>query len=218
MDAFYCLEQSEFFKNTSLIIKKRLASICIPKKVQKKEMLFLEGQQGYALYLSATAFVQLSKSNHESKPVVMKIVQPGDLFGEVILFEQDRYPVDAEVIKEGIVFIIPKQQFHCLLQDEEFRVKFIADLMQKQRYLVEKIKQIVTFDVEQRFFLFLHEHFGKKESIKINLSKKNVAEAIGTSAETLSRMLLRLKQNSICDWQKNMITLKSGFWNEWFIQ
>lgn len=209
------IDQTEFFKNASKITKERVSDICTPKTVKKHEMLFLEHQKAASVYLNCTALVQLYKTDFVGKPIVVRIVKPGELFGEVILFEQDTYPVNAVVLKSGVLYLLPKQQFLSLLQDERFRNTFIGDLMKKQRYLAEKIQYLTAYDAEQRFFLFLREHYGTKEEITVHVSKKNIAESIGTSPETFSRLLLRLKKDKIVEWNKNTVIIRKGFWSSW---
>jgi CRP/FNR family transcriptional regulator len=65
-------------------------------------------------------------------------------------------------------------------------------LMRKQRYLTEKIRYLTMHDVDDRFFQFLHEHYGDSSKINLNFSKKDIASAIGTTPETFSRLLNRL--------------------------
>jgi CRP/FNR family transcriptional regulator len=85
-------------------------------------------------------------------------------------------------------------------------------LMRKQRYLAERILYLTTRDVEDRFFDFLAEQYGRRESYDIPLAKKQVAAAIGTIPETFSRLLLRLKAEGIGSWEGERLSLAPGFW------
>jgi len=136
--------------------------------------------------------VGLHKTSESGELIVIKVVQPGELFGEVILFEQDRYPVSAVAMAASQLYEIARGRFSALLEREDFRNDFIAMLMRKQRYLAERIRYLTTFDVEERFFLFLREQFGARREITPNISKKDIAAVIGTTPETYSRLLARL--------------------------
>jgi CRP-like cAMP-binding protein len=89
----------------------------------------------------------------------------------------------------------------------DFRDDFIAMLMRKQRYLAEQIKYLTIFDVQDRLLKFLNDQFAGQKEIKIRVSKKDIAAAIGTTPETLSRVLLRLKKEDQLQWNGGMITL-----------
>lgn len=202
------LKSNEFFSDFSGSDLESLAKICMTKNLQKKEILFWEGATGYAAYVCLRGNIQLYKTGADGKEIVIKLIKPGEMFAEVILFEQQKYPVSARVLSESTVLIIPRNGFRDLLNQTEFRDDFIRVLMQKQRYLTNRIKYLSSADVEERLFLFLKEQFGEQKQIKTRLSKKDVAAAIGTTPETLSRVLIRLKNEQKMEWQSNQINLK----------
>ena len=149
-------------------------------------MLFLEGDTGHSMYLMAQGAIQLFKTSNDGKEVVIKLVRPGEIFGEVVLFQQDNYPVSACALTAAQVFLLPKRQFDLLLDEEEFRRKFIGMLLAKQRFLSEQIFRLSALDVEQRFYHFLREQYGEREEYLVDVTKRDVAAAIDALPETLS--------------------------------
>ena len=212
MDIKKLLRQSEFFKGTSESSVQAISKIAFPKYLKKRDILFTEGQKGHLVYLLAKGNIQLTKNSINGKEVVIKIISPGEIFGEVIIFEKDSYPVNATAVQDSLLYLLPKHQISCLFEKESFRNDFIRMLIKKQRYLAEKIFYLSAYDVEERLFKFLAEHYGKKEKYMIDLTKKDVALAIGAMPETMSRVLLRLKELGILDWKNKTIILKNGFW------
>ena len=194
------LRHIPLFENISKESRAALAYISIPKIVKKKEPLFWEGDKGLSIYILVKGNIRLFKTTSEGKEVIIKVVKPGEMFAEVVLFEQSRYPVSAVALKESLVFMISKHQFTCLLENESFRKDFISNVMKKLRYLTDQIQFLMNHDVEDRFFMFIEEQYGKKERIVSSLSKKDVAAAIGATPETLSRLLHRLKNEGKVDW------------------
>ena len=212
MDIKKLLRQSEFFKGTSESSVQAISKIAFPKYLKKRDILFTEGQKGHLVYLLAKGNIQLTKNSINGKEVVIKIISPGEIFGEVIIFEKDSYPVNATAVQDSLLYLLPKHQISCLFEKESFRNDFIRMLIKKQRYLAEKIFYLSAYDVEERLFKFLVEHYGKKEKYMIDLTKKDVALAIGAMPETMSRVLLRLKERGTLDWKNKTIILKNGFW------
>ena len=186
------IDNTEFFSGISEKNRELLASICIPKNLEKKQTLFHEGDTGNAFFLVGGGTIGLYKGTDDGRDVVIKMVGRGEIFAEVVLFEQNSYPVTAVALKPSLVFIIPKIQFTCLLADERFRNDFMKMLMRKQRYLAERIKYLTMHDVEERFFLFLREHYGASRTVTFSFSKKDIAAAIGITPETYSRLIARL--------------------------
>jgi CRP-like cAMP-binding protein len=206
------LQQSDFFRSISPSARKAVAEICIPKVLQKREMLFLEGEKGHAMFLMAQGAVQLFKTSPEGKEVVIKLVRAGEIFGEAVLFERDVFPVSACALTPAEVFLLPRRQFDCLLEEEGFRRDFIAMLLAKQRYLADQIFRLSALDVQQRFFHFLREQYGEREEYRIDVTKREVAAAIDALPETLSRLLLKLREEGVVQWEGEELHVRKGFW------
>jgi len=212
VDLYGILSGAEFFRGISERSLRSLAAACIPKRAAKRAVLFREGQEGDSLYILAEGAVQLYKSAEDGREVVLRTLKPGEIFGEVVLFETRRYPASAVTLAPCLLLRLTRLQVDCLLAGDEFRGDFIAMLMRKQRYLAERILYLSTRDVEDRFFDFLAEQYGRQEDYRIPLAKKDVAAAIGTIPETFSRLLLRLKEEGKGSWEAERLTLAPGFW------
>ena len=212
MDLEKIIHNTDFFHGIGDKHIRSLAGISIPKKLRKKQTLFLEEQHGNAIFLLVYGTIQLHKSAPDGRDIVIRVIGPGEIFAEVVLFEQDNYPVSALTLEDSLVLMLPKKQIHCLLAEEPFRNAFISMLMRKQRHLTDRILNLTLHDVEDRFFLFLKEQYGIREAYNFPLSKKDIAAAIFTNPETFSRLLQRLRQNETIVWEQKKLTLREGFW------
>ena len=67
------------------------------------------------MFLLMSGNIQLCKYSSAGKETVIKVVQPGEIFGEVILFEQDCYPVTAIALSAVKLIELPREQIHRLL-------------------------------------------------------------------------------------------------------
>jgi len=201
-------DRSDFFQTLTLKNKKRLSEICVPGPLVRKQVLFREGDRGSAIYLCVKGSVRLHKTAPSGQEVVIKVIRAGELFAEAILFKKDRYPVTAVALEDGRIYRIPKSRFNRLLEDPEFRDDFIANLIHKLHYLADQVQFLTAHDVEDRFFRFLKDRFANREDIITPLTKKDVAAAIGTTPETLSRLLLKLGDAGRLTWQGRSIRVR----------
>jgi CRP-like cAMP-binding protein len=215
MEIEFLLRQTHLFESLSGESLKALAGICLNKKAEKNELLFQEGQAGFSVYILIHGAVQLYKTRSDGRRVVIKTLQKGDLFGEVILFETNRYPVTAQALKPSRLFLLPKHQLLCLLENRSFRDEFIGNLMGKLRYLADRIQVLTHLDVRERFVLFLREQYGEKDTIRPQISKKSLAEAIGTTPETLSRLLQSLQEEGLLKWEGAVMEVEPKFWKKY---
>jgi len=206
------LAKTELFRDMDPSSLMLLGAHGVEKRLAAGEVLFLEGAQGAAFYLVEHGTIRLSKSGMEGQEVTLRLVQPGEIFAEVILFENSTYPVNAVAVTASTVLAIPRDFFLSMLDDREFRNRFIANIMRKQRYLAERIRYLTTFDVEQRFFLFLIERYGRQNVYTIELPKKDISAAIGTIPETFSRLIQRLKQQGLLEWEGSQLKVNPEVW------
>jgi CRP-like cAMP-binding protein len=211
-DPYQLIRSARFFSGLSETACKRLAELSRRRMIPKRDLLFMEGADGTAVYLLTSGGIQLVKTNLDGRETVIKTVKEGELFAEVILFEKSKYPVTAVAVTEAEVIELPRAGFLRLLNEEEFRNDFMAMLMHKQRYLAERIQQLTSMDVEARFVEFLRDHYGEKEKITPDLSKKDIASAIGATPETFSRLLQKLEGRDGFSWKGKTISVKPGFW------
>jgi CRP/FNR family transcriptional regulator len=213
-DPYELICNAKFFSGLSEAACKRLAELSCRRTITKRDLLFMEGSEGKAVYLLTSGSIQLVKTSLDGKETVIKTVKLGELFAEVILFEKSRYPVTAVACTEAEVIELPRAGFLKLLNEEEFRNDFMAMLMHKQRYLAERIQQLTSMDVEARFVEFLREHYGEKEKITPDLSKKDIASAIGATPETFSRLLQKLEKRAGFTWEGKTIKVSPAFWEQ----
>lgn len=206
MPAYHILAESTFFKDLSKETLRALASIATARDFRKREILFREGGEGRAIYLLRRGAIQLHKAAPDGHEVVIKIVQPSEVFAEVVLFERETYPVTAVALASSEVIVFPRTEVHLLLNTSSFRNDFIAMLMRKQRYLAERIVQQQAHDVEGRLLWFLKEQFGNQREVTLPFSKKDLAAAIGTTPETLSRLILKLGKRKVLSWKGKVLT------------
>ena len=206
------LDQVGFFEGISRQSKEALSRVCMPVERPKQTTLFREAAPGEAMYLLARGRISLHKLSPDGREVVIKVIQPGEVFAEVILFEEKNYPVTAVSLTDILAFKMLRRDLLHLLRQEDFRNDFIAMLLRKQRYLADKIQQLTSQDVEQRLRAFLLEQYGELEEIQVEINKKQLASAIGATPETLSRLLQDLSRRDCLTWKQGVIHTTSDFW------
>ena len=211
MELRVLFRQTELFRGMSDDALARLASKGKQRRFEQGDTLFVEGTKGSEFFLLIEGDVRLYKTSPEGQEVALRIIRPGEIFAEVVIFEDTAYPASATALSAGSVFAIGRASFAELLEDNRFRDEFITMLMKKQRYLTERILYLTTYAVEERFFRFLLEHYGTSGVYRVDMAKKDIASAIGTIPETLSRLINRLKGLGVLLWEGNTLTVDKDF-------
>ena len=215
MDIDDSLHKSELFSGLSHIHRDKILKSGKELTLEKGKSLFLEGEAGQSFFILLEGSIKLFRNSEEGREIIVRILTGGEIFGEVVLFVNEFYPVSSIALEKSILYSISRTGFLQLMEKEAFRNEFISVLMKKQRYLSNRIHYLSAYDVEERFFKFLLENYGEKQSYVINLSKKDLASAIGTIPETFSRLISRLKKRGIVQWDKKKLILKEKFWEDY---
>jgi CRP-like cAMP-binding protein len=214
-NAIQAIQGSTFFQGLSVTAAEELASLCRRDEFRKRDIIFSENTKGDLIYLLTEGAVQLQKTTLDGNEIVIRTVKPGEIFAEVILFEQDRYPVTAAALVPSTVYCFNRKDILGLLEHSDFRNDFIKNLMQKMRYLAERVRYLTSYDVEQRFFMFLREHYGENSVITPDIPKKDLAAAIGSTPETFSRLTKRLQDTGAITWEGKSIEIPESTWEKY---
>lgn len=212
MNTVAVLKKVDLFGGLAPDGMKALAAVSSCRSLDKGDTLFLEGRRGDAVFVLESGNLQLLKTTAGGGEVVIATIEPGQLFAEAVLFERDDYPVSAIALKKSIVLAIRKSDFMTLLEQAGFRAQFITSLMKRLRYLADRIVNLTSCSVEERFFMFIAEHYGRKECYTIPISKKDFAAAIGTTPESLSRLVFRLTRKGLVSWKGRILKIRPGAW------
>jgi CRP/FNR family transcriptional regulator len=202
----------DFFNDLTPRSIEKLETAQSKRTVAAGTMLFFEGDEGTSVYRLLSGAVRLFRSTPDGREVTIHMVESGDLFAEIVLFERDTYPVSAAAVEDSLLAVIHRDRIHHLMADKAFRDDFLRDLVGKMRFLSQQLYVLATMDVKQRLIRFLEVRYGRKNSITSELSKKDTAAAISVRPETLSRALASLEDGGLLEWSGSTIVLNPAVW------
>lgn len=203
------LQKCEYFNVLPLHYINKIVGLWRSVTLSRGEYLFLEGQEGRAVYLLASGCIQLIKTNKEGAQAVIAVVMPGELFAEAVLFECETYPVSALAVRKCRVYEMLKIDFIPLLEDSRFRLAFLKGLTKRLRYLTERIMDLSIYNAEEKFFSFLDSRYGPLKEYKLTMSKKDMARVLGIAPETFSRLLKRLEAKGKISWHGSTLKVRT---------
>lgn len=212
MDYDALLAQTHLLSGLSEGSLAKLTDALTVREEPRDQVLFTEQEEGEAIFVLVSGGVKLQRVSEEGKEMVVNVVQPGEMFAEVILFEDPRYPVTAITAARSQIMEIPRHKVLALLAEEEFRNEFLGGIMQKLRFLVEQVYLLTSCDVRERFLRFLRRRYGIREHYTLPVAKKDIAATIGTTPETLSRMLSELQSEGYIEMAGKSLRVDATTW------
>ncbi|MBP1932355.1 Crp/Fnr family transcriptional regulator [Ammoniphilus resinae] len=161
----------------------------------KGEYIFQEGDPSNTLFVVHEGLIKLSKLSDEGKEQIIRLLFPGDFFGQFSLLENKNHYANAEVLEPTTVCEIHREDFIPVLErNPAMAIRFLLALSERLHQADEWISTISLLEVERRLakaLLLFHEKTKiNHQQVLLPISKKDFASLIGTTPETLSRKLV----------------------------
>lgn len=181
-----------------------IAAVAKPRRYAKDDVVFHADETGEVFYLIREGRVKVSMTSPEGKEIILSTMGPGDFFGEMSLIDNE--PRSATVIATETLDLVTIWRTDFLqILSENFSItrKLLAELSRRLRNASNRIESLATMDVYgrlARYFLDLAAQQGKildngYVSV-VRPTHQSIANTIGTSRETVSRLIHDLiKQN-----------------------
>ncbi|MFC1969547.1 Crp/Fnr family transcriptional regulator, partial [Chloroflexota bacterium] len=109
------LKQSLTFSGLSEIELAELAALVVPRSFTSGQFVLWEGDAPEWFYLVAQGRVKVVKHTSSGKEFIIAFFGPGEMFGEVAVFEDKPYPASAQAIENTSVLGIKKEDFLSFL-------------------------------------------------------------------------------------------------------
>lgn len=113
----------------------------------------------------------------------------------------------AEVLQDAKVLVIPLRDFNeLLLQYPHTAINLMHTMEQKIVELQARLQKLIAGDVQRRvvhFLTYLAKEFGEKTAvgtmIDVPVTNEDIANVVGTSRESVNRILNHLKREHLLD-------------------
>ncbi len=215
-----CLRELLVFSKLAWDEVKLICEKAYEKRYGKGEIIFFESTTCVdRLYILVAGRVKLTMLSPEGKEKVLTILQEGDIFGEISLFDQDTHPLTAEVIEEARLVILAFADLEAIImKNPRVAIKIIQALSKKTRLLTSQIRELVFQDAEGRLASLLirfANDFGRKvqsgQMIDLILTHQEIANLLGTSRVTVTKLLNRfIDQGLIKIYKRKIVVLEQG--------
>lgn len=205
------LKENELFKEVNDInIETTISELnIVTKNYSKDQIVANEGELCNSLGLVIDGIVEVQRIYSSGKQIVLKRLGPGEVFGEAIIFSnKNEYPATIISSSDSAISYLKKEDIIKLcLKDEIILKNFITLLSNKIFVLNRKIKDISFKSMRQKVINFIFEQVKEQNNntIKLNLSKEQIASLLGVPRPSLSRELMKLRDDGFIEFDRNII-------------
>ena len=166
-------------------------------KVSKGQTLFKEGDAGDRLFVVVEGKLKLGTSSGDGRENLLSILGPGDMFGELSLFDPGPRTATATAVTDSRVLALANDQvIGWVTAHPQVSLQLFKRLARRLRRTNEVLADLVFADVPGRVakaIMDLGERFGTKkdDGLHVNheLTQEELAQLVGASRETVNKAL-----------------------------
>ena len=184
-----------------------IGRITAERRVERNRLVFAEGDPGEGFHFIRSGKVKVFKSSEDGKEHILNILGPGDVFAEVLLFNEAPYPASATAIEDSVIGVIRNRDLEALLVDyPKIAVRIIRVMSKKLQYIQSRIKLLALADSQAKVAQaldYLTERYGRQTErgweVALEINRQDLANMAGTTRETVSRVFRTLKDDGVID-------------------
>lgn len=199
------VREEHLFCNLPLPTLRKLNEIKSTAVYPKSAMLFLEGQLPRGVFVLCTGKAKLSTSSTEGKTVILNLAEAGDVLGLNATISNKPYEVTAEMVEPGQANFIPRDALLQFLRENGEIALRVAEQLSRNYYSAfEEVRMLglASSPSEKLAKLLLSWSVDALDSpdpspIKLTLTHEEIAEMIGTTRETVSRLFSEFKKKQL---------------------
>ncbi|NOX33575.1 MAG: Crp/Fnr family transcriptional regulator [Deltaproteobacteria bacterium] len=190
----------------------KISSISSTLIFDKGEMIFHEGDRGDGFYMVEKGKIKVFKLSYEGKEQILHIYGPGHTFGEVPVFEGKNFPASSMALEKSIIIFLPRDKFVTVITETPgLGMNLLADLSRRLREFTIQIENLSLKEVPARLAAYITTLSKEQENEKqviLPISKAQLSNLIGTTPETVSRILKKMMSSSFIEVKTKTIIIK----------
>jgi CRP/FNR family transcriptional regulator len=196
------------FCNMSDSAVEALDSVKFTGLYPKGSLLFVEGEEPRGVFILCSGRAKLTTSSTEGKTLIVKIAEPGEVLGASATILGKPYEVSAETIEPSQLNFIKRDDFLKYLHSHpEACLHTAQQLSEKYHSAQREIRSLglsqTTSEKLARLLLDWCDRGGETTTkgirLKVLLTHEEIAQMIGTTRETVTRLLSDFKKKKVID-------------------
>jgi CRP/FNR family transcriptional regulator len=204
------IKSIRFFQGLPDDICARIAAISVTQTAPKDTLLFEAGGQANGFFAVISGRVKIFRTSPSGKEHILHVFGPGEVFGEVPVFQGTTFPASAQTLEESQTAFFPRRDFTGLIRkDPDMAMKMLALLSSRLRTLVNKVDDLSLKETPTRVaaYLLLLRSSQESDTFRLDLPKGQIAFYLGTIQETLSRIFKRFSEEGLITINGSEITV-----------
>ncbi|MBK8174156.1 MAG: Crp/Fnr family transcriptional regulator [Rhodospirillales bacterium] len=193
----------------------RLAQLSATRHYKAGEPVFQKGDPGTAMMAVLAGRVRICSYSAEGREVVLNVISPGEVFGEIAMIDGGERTADAFAMDPTELLILSRRDFLPFLErNPDVCVRLLEVMCRRLRWTSQQLEDVNFLDLRSRLakrLMYLSDHHGEPTGsgtqMGVRISQHLLASMIGTSREAVNKQLRSWEQDGMIDVRRGSITV-----------
>jgi CRP/FNR family transcriptional regulator, cyclic AMP receptor protein len=183
----------------------RIAEVAVPRAFEPGQAVFREGDASNTCYVVREGHARAISTHADGRTITLATFGPGDIFGELAMFEEELRSATVEAIEPtSVVGVLGGDMRRLMTEHPEIATRLVIALGRRLREMNERLSRQSFQTVQSRVAVVLSGLVeqqiaaGKGESdVLVTSTQADLAQLAGSSRESASRFLAVLERAGV---------------------
>ncbi|HEX4624133.1 MAG TPA: Crp/Fnr family transcriptional regulator [Solirubrobacteraceae bacterium] len=193
----------------------QVAEVAVPRSFAAGEVVFREGDESNTAYVVRSGHARAIRQHSDGRVLTLANFGPGEVFGELAMFDSDRRSATIEAIDQlDLLAILSADMQRLMREHPDIAVKLVVTLGRRLREVNDRLTRQSFQTVQSRVATVLSELVRDARSegagendVLITATQAEVAQLAGSSRESASRFLATLERAGIITQGRGKLTV-----------
>jgi len=168
----------------------RIMRAAIQRNLRRGDVLFTEGDRPASLFVVTTGRIAIANRSIDGRESVVALMEPGDLFGEMGLFDGLGRSAEARALERSDAIEIPYEPVQLLYEERPGELWSVVKLLATRlRSMDAALADSVFLDVTGRTAKRLLELAGESDEFTLPVTQEELAGMVGASRERVNKAI-----------------------------
>lgn len=213
------LENFSMLKILSKNEMQDLDKMAVMQNMPRNQVIYFPEDTSNTVFLLKKGKVKVSRISESGKEMILAILGPGEMFGELSITGQEKREEIAEATEDAIICSISISDFQRMMEtNPKFNLQITKFIGLRLKKIQSRLENLIFKTAEQRVRFFikeLAEEHGREIAkdpeerlVKINLTHEDIAKLSATSRQTVTSVLNELERQGIISYNRSRIYVK----------
>jgi CRP/FNR family transcriptional regulator, cyclic AMP receptor protein len=183
----------------------RIAQLAVPRGFEPGQAVFREGDQSDTCYVVREGHARAVRRHSDGRTITLATFGPGDIFGELAMFEDERRSATVEAIEPmSVVAVLGPDMRRLMTEHPGISTRLVIALGRRLRETNERLSRQSFQTVQSRVAVVLSElvaqevaDAGDQDGVLVKATQADLAQLAGSSRESASRFLAVLERAGV---------------------